>query len=183
MNILVFLCSFIWMYNNKTFKFNNENSSYDSKWVIHVIFCPICKPQYVGQSNNFRTRTNGHKSYFRLYAVGKINKMDNKLLYDHLIYHNIDYIQVCTVGLIPVDNNNEHQVEELLRRKEHKWIWDLGSITPYGLNQDYGFYCKNKRCCCCCWSHRRRLKMILSSASDAHGRRTSSSKVLPRPRR
>ena len=33
------------------------------------------------------------------------------------------------------------------------------------------------------WSHRRRLKMILSSASDAHGRRTSSSKVLPRPRR
>ena len=33
------------------------------------------------------------------------------------------------------------------------------------------------------WSHRRRLRMILSSASDAHGRRTSSSKVLPRPRR
>ena len=33
------------------------------------------------------------------------------------------------------------------------------------------------------WSHRRCLKMILSSASDAHGRRTSSSKVLPRPRR
>ena len=33
------------------------------------------------------------------------------------------------------------------------------------------------------WSQRRRLKMILSSASDAHGRRTSSSKVLPRPRR
>ena len=32
------------------------------------------------------------------------------------------------------------------------------------------------------WSHRWRLKMILSSASDAHGRRTSSSKVLPRPR-
>ena len=28
-----------------------------------------------------------------------------------------------------------------------------------------------------------RLKMILSSASDANGRRTSSSKVLPRPRR
>ena len=38
-------------------------------------------------------------------------------------------------------------------------------------------------CCCCSRSHRRRLKMILSSTSDAHGRRTSSSKVLPRPRR
>ena len=38
-------------------------------------------------------------------------------------------------------------------------------------------------CCCCCWSHCMRLKMILSSASDAHGRRTRSSRVLPRPRR
>ena len=33
------------------------------------------------------------------------------------------------------------------------------------------------------WSHRRRLKMILSSGSDGHGRRTNSSKVLPKPRR
>ena len=33
------------------------------------------------------------------------------------------------------------------------------------------------------WSHRRRLKMILNSASESHGRRTSSSTVLPRPRR
>ena len=29
--------------------------------------------------------------------------MDNKLLYDHLIYHNIDYFQVCIVVLIHVD--------------------------------------------------------------------------------
>ena len=42
------------------------------------------------------------------YAAGKINKMDNKLLYEHLIYHNIDYFQVCIVDLIHVDNNNEH---------------------------------------------------------------------------
>ena len=37
-------------------------------------------------------------------------------------------------------------------------------------------------CGSCCCSHRRRLEMILSSASDAHGRCTSSSKVLPRSR-
>ena len=24
------------------------------------------------------------------------------------------------------------------------WIWDLGSITPYGLSQDDGYYCQNK---------------------------------------
>ena len=32
----------------------------------------------------FRVRMNGYKNVFRLYAVGKFNKMDNKLLNDHL---------------------------------------------------------------------------------------------------
>ena len=103
------------------------------------------RPQYVGQSNNFRARVNGHKSDFRLYAAGKINKMDNRPSYDHLIYHYMDYFQVCIVDLIRVDNNNENQLEELLRIKERKWIRDLCSITPYGLSQDDGFYCQNKR--------------------------------------
>ena len=85
---------------------------------------------------------NGHKSDCRLYAAGRINKMDNKLLYDHLICHNIDYFHVCIVDMIHVGNNTESQLEVLLSRKE----WDLGSVTPYGLDQDDGFYCQNKRC-------------------------------------
>ena len=86
---------------------------------------------------------NGQKSEFRLYAACKINKMDNKLLYDHLICHDIDYFDVCIVDMICIGNYTESQLEELLSRKERKWIWDLGSITPYGLNQDDGFYCQN----------------------------------------
>ena len=117
-----------------------------TKWIIYVISCPICNLQYVGQSNNPRARMNGHKSDFRLYAAGKINKMDNKLLYDHLICHNIDYFHVSIVDMIHVGNNTESQLEELLSRKERKWIWDLCSITPYGLNQDDGYYCQKKRC-------------------------------------
>ena len=58
--------------NNKTFKCNNDNNSCDSKWIIYVISCPICNLQYVGQSNNFRARMNGHKSDFRLHAAGNI---------------------------------------------------------------------------------------------------------------
>ena len=100
----------------------------------------------MGQSNNFRARMNGHKSDFRLYAAGRINKMDNKLLYDHLICHNIDYFHVSIVEMMQVGNNTESQLDELLSRKERKWIWDLCSITPYGLNQDDGYYCQNKRC-------------------------------------
>ena len=74
------------------------------------------------------------------------NKMDNKLLYDHLICHNIDYFHVSIVDMIQVGNNTESQLDELLSRKERKWIWDLCSITPYGLNPDDGYYCQNKRC-------------------------------------
>ena len=132
--------------NNKTFKCHNENTSCDSKWIIYVISCPICNLLYVVQSNKFRASMNGHKSDFRLYAAGNINKMDNKLLYDHLICHNIDYFHMCIVDMINVGNNAESQLGELLGRKERKWILDLGSITPYGLSQDDGFYCQNKGC-------------------------------------
>ena len=118
----------------------------NSKWIILVIFCPICSVQYVGQCNNFRAGTNGHKSNFRLNATGNINKMDNKLLYDHLICLDIDYFHVCNVHMIHIGKNTESQLEELLIRKERKWIWDLRSITAYGLNQDDGFFCQNKRC-------------------------------------
>ena len=89
---------------------------------------------------------NGHKSDFRHYAAGKINKMDNKLLYDHLICHNIDYFHVSIVDMIQVGNNTESQLDELFSRKERKWMWDLCSINSYGLNQDDGYYCQNKTC-------------------------------------
>ena len=109
--------------NNETYKCRNVNTSCDSKWAIDVISCPIGKLQYVGQSNNFGARINGNKSDFRLYAVGKTNKMVNKLLYDP-ICHNIDYFHMCIVDMIHVGNNIEAQLEELLSRKERKWIWD-----------------------------------------------------------
>ena len=118
----------------------------NSKWNIFIMFCPICSLQYVGQCNNFRAGTNGHKINFRLNATGNINKMDNKLLFDHLICHNIDYLHVCNVDMIHVGKNTESQLEELLIRKERKWIWDLRSITNYGLNLDDGYFCQNKRC-------------------------------------
>ena len=124
----------------------SENTSFYSKRDIYFISCPICKLQYVGQSNNLRARKNGHKNYFRLYAAGKIYKMDNKLSYDHIICHDMDYFHVCIVDMIRVGNNTEPRLDELLSRKERKWIWDLGSITPNGLSEDDVFYCPNEIC-------------------------------------
>ena len=111
--------------NNKTHKCHNGNTSCDSKWIVYVISCPICNQQYVGQSNNFRARMNGHKSDIRLYSASMINKMDNKLLYDHLICHDIDYFHMCIVDIIHVGNNAESQLDEFFSRKERKWILDL----------------------------------------------------------
>ena len=71
--------------------------------------------------------------------------MDYEILYGHLICYDIDYFQVCIVDMIHVGNNTESQIEELLSRKERKWIWNLGSIAPYGLDQDDGFYCQNNK--------------------------------------
>ena len=76
----------------------------------------------------------------------RLIRWKKKLLYDHQIYHDIDYLQVCIVNKTRVDNNNEQQLEELLNRKECKLIWKLGSITPYGLIHDDAFCCYNKRC-------------------------------------
>ena len=76
------------------------------------------------QSNKLRARKKKHKSDFRLYAAVKINKLDNELLFDHLICHNIDYFHVCIVDMIHVGINTESQLDELLSRKERKWIWD-----------------------------------------------------------
>ena len=57
---------------------------------------------------------NEHKSDFRLNAAGK---MDNKLLYDHLICNSIDYFHLCIVDMIHIVNNTESQLENSLAEK------------------------------------------------------------------
>ena len=81
----------------------------------------------------------------------------------NLICHDIDYFHVMIADMIHVCNNIESQLDELLRRKERKWIWDYCSITPYGLCQDYEYYCINKRC------RKRYIKSSFNSASSLFG--------------
>ena len=80
---------------------------------------------------------NGHKCNFRLYAAGMINKMDNKPKYDYLICYDIDCFHEWIADMIHVGNNTESQLEELICRKERKWVWNYGFISPYGLSQDF----------------------------------------------
>jgi len=88
---------------------------------------------------------NGHRSDFKLYVNGKSNKMDNKLLYDHLVAHNVDYFEVQIVDKVFVKNQSSKDLHEALIIKEREWIWKLETVTPKGLNLDDGFYSQNKR--------------------------------------
>ena len=47
-----------------------------------------------------------------------INKMDNKLVYDHLIYHDIDYFHVSIVNMIHVGNMNHNLMNSLAENSE-----------------------------------------------------------------
>ncbi|KAJ8032026.1 hypothetical protein HOLleu_25430 [Holothuria leucospilota] len=140
------VCSDVVMSNfsGKNFKCKNSSSTCDSLWVIYVISCLVCQLQYVGRSNNFRLRINGHKSDFRLYRAGTSNKLDSKILYDHLIFHNCESFKVQIVDRIFKVDRDKGALEKLPTAKEREWIWKLDTVTPKGLNMDDGFYCQNK---------------------------------------
>ena len=46
--------------------------------------------------------------------------------------------------MIHVGSNTESQLEEILCKKERKWIWYSGSIITYGINKNDGSYCLKK---------------------------------------
>ena len=46
------------------------------KWAVYVIMCDVCGMQYVGQTNNIRSRMNGHKSDNRRFLNGDFSKSD-----------------------------------------------------------------------------------------------------------
>ena len=131
--------------NNRKFKCRNKNTSCDSLWVIYVIWCPVCKLQYVGQSNNFRLRMNNHKSDFRHFSNGRSDKTETKTLYTHLSSHGECSFRVQVVDSIVTTGRSKEQLHKELDKREKEWIWKLGTTVPNGLNTDDGFYTQNKR--------------------------------------
>ena len=51
--------------NGKAFHCRYQGTNCNTKWAVYAIMCDVCGMQYVGQTNNIRSRMNGHKSDYR----------------------------------------------------------------------------------------------------------------------
>ena len=56
--------------NGRTFHCRNQGKNCNTKWAVYVIMCDVCGMQYVGQTNNIRSRMNGHKSDYQRFLNG-----------------------------------------------------------------------------------------------------------------
>ena len=60
----------------RAFHCRNQCTICNTKWAVYVITCDACGMQYVGQTNNVRSRMNGHISDYRRFLNGDFSKSD-----------------------------------------------------------------------------------------------------------
>lgn len=93
---------------------------------VYVIFCSICKIQYVGETrNSIRTRMWQHK-----YNI--LNKKETGTpLVRHFLLHGWPAVRVS--GL----QHNASWTNMDRKKEERRWIHSLNTIEPSGLNKKY----------------------------------------------
>ena len=100
--------------------------------------CEVYGMQYVGQTNNIRSRMNGHKSDYRRFLNGDFSKSDTSSLYSHLKSHDVKIFKFKVIEILENEGlrytKDIRQLETSLDAKERHWIWKLETLTPQGLN-------------------------------------------------
>ena len=56
--------------NGRTFHCLHQGTNCNTKLAVYVTMCDACCMQYVGQTNNIRSRMNGHRSDYRRFLNG-----------------------------------------------------------------------------------------------------------------
>lgn len=104
-----------------------QNFSPRSQNCIYVLLCIKCKTKYVGQTKNtLSTRMIQHR-----YNLKNKKEMDT-LLVQHFMEHGIDSIRMA--GL----QKNANWSDSDRFKMERRWIYRLGTKTPFGLNTQLG---------------------------------------------
>ena len=82
--------------------------------------------QYVGQTNNIRSRMNGHKSDYRRLLNGDFSKSDTSSLYSHLKSHDVKIFKFQILEILENEGfkytKDICQLETCLDAKERHWI-------------------------------------------------------------
>lgn len=119
----------------ETFSVNSKINC-DSKNLIYLYSCKLCRRQYVGEtSQSLKQRANGHRSAIRC-------KINEHPLYRHLIdwhfkdpYENHDDTHFTLTPIESIKDTGSRIVNALERlKRESYWIVLLGTLKPYGLN-------------------------------------------------
>ena len=74
--------------NGRTFHCHNHGTNCNTKWAYYVIMCDVCGMQYVGETNNVRSRINGHKSDYQRFLNEDFSNSDTSSPYSHLGSHD-----------------------------------------------------------------------------------------------
>ena len=100
---------------------------------MYVIKCDACGMQYVGQTNNIRSRMNGHKSDYRGFLNGDFSKSDTSSLYSHIKSHDVKIFKCQILEIIENEcfkyTKDIRQLETSLDAKERHLIWKLVTDT------------------------------------------------------
>ena len=97
--------------------------------VIYCITCTLCKKLYIGETG----RRLGDRFREHLRDVEKDDKNASKPVARHfnLPNHSKQHMVVCGLSL--------HQGSTESRKKEQKFIFQIGTLNPHGINERFSF--------------------------------------------
>ena len=102
-----------------------------SKNVIYLIPCRQCGIQYVGKtSQTLRSRMNNHRN--------RLKQLGNFYLHNHFNSdgHSLDDISIMAIEAVFHSPEDTTTIGSKLLSREEFWYKELGSIYPYGLNDN-----------------------------------------------
>ena len=120
--------------NGRTFHCRNHGTNCNTKWAVYVIMCDAYGMQYVGQTNNVRSRMNGHKSDYLIFLHVDFSKSDTSAIYSHLKSHHVNIYKFQILLILENEGlkytKGSHQLETSLDTKERHWMWKLATLVP-----------------------------------------------------
>ena len=109
----------------------NDDMDCGTRNVIYLINCSRCGVQYIGKTcQTLRCRFNNHRS--------RLKQLCDLYLYNHFNSdgHNIQDMQIMPIEEVTLTNIDNCTLSSKLSAREEFWYKELGTIYPYGLNDN-----------------------------------------------